>query len=258
MSKAPFPSFDLPDELPTANHLPWTWRDVGKAILLIVVGTFVLGAIIVGVAALTDTLPTEGQGMAAAPFFWLGTAIYGVVILAVYLFAARRAPTAWAALGLRPFSSWWVFLAPFITFVELLGMSLVNLVFVLPFTGGEFENPQIEALTGGSALSNQDFFLLLILIAVIAPIAEELFFRGMLYALLRERWSAPIAILANGFLFAFIHFIPLLIPGLFLVGIVLAWVRERSGSLIPCMLVHALQNGIVLVGIYGMMNGASA
>ena len=134
-------------------------------------------------------------------------------------------------------------------------MSLVNLLFVLPFTGGEFENPQVEALTGGSALSLRDLGLLLILVAVIAPIAEELFFRGMLYPVLRRRWSPQVAIVANGFLFALIHFIPILIPGLFFVGIVLAWVRERSNSLIPCMLIHALQNAVVLFGIYAVMNG---
>ena len=75
------------------------------------------------------------------------------------------------------------------------------------------------------------------------------------YPVLRRRWSAPVAIVVNGFLFALIHFIPILIPGLFLVGIVLAWVRERSGSLLPCMLVHALQNTVVLFSIYAVMNG---
>lgn len=255
MIKAPFPSIDLPENQPIEPSVPWSWRDVGKAVLLMVVGSFLLGALIVGVAMLTDSLPTEEQGMAAAPLFWLGTAIYAVVILAVYLFAIRRAHGDWSSVGFRPFSHWWLPLAPVLTLVELLGMSIVNVLLVLPFTGGEFENPQIEALTGGSPLSARDFGLLILLVAVIAPIAEELFFRGMLYPLLRQRWSPAIAIVVNGFVFALIHFIPILIPGLFFVGMVLAWVRERSGSLIPCILVHALQNGIVLFGIYAMMNG---
>lgn len=272
MIKAPSPFIEFPEQPPTetpppATPLPWGWREVGKAVLLIIIGSLVVGAGVIAIAMATNSLPTQGQemtttnlptqgqGMAAAPFFWLGALIYGVVILAVYLFAVRRAGGDWSALGFRGFSHWWIVLAPVLTLVQLLGMSLVNIVFVLPFTGGEFENPQVEALTGGSALSMRDLGLLLILVAVIAPIAEEIFFRGMLYPVLRRRWAPAMAITINGFLFALIHFIPILLPGLFLVGIVLAWVRERSGSLIPCMLVHALQNAVVLFSIYAVMNG---
>lgn len=256
MMKTPLPSLEAPDQMPAATILPWGWRELGKAIVLIIVGSVVLGALIVGIAIATDRLPEEGEGMTAAPFFWLGSLIYGVVVLAVYLFAVRRAQGDWSALGFRSFSQWWLPLVPVLTLVQLFGMMIINLLFVLPFTG-EFENPQIEALTGGSPLSVGDLGLLFILIAVIAPIAEELFFRGMLYPVLRQRWSPNVAIVINGFLFALIHFIPILIPGLFFVGMVLAWVRERSGSLIPCMLLHALQNGIVLLGIYAVVNGAA-
>lgn len=260
MIKAPSPFIEFPEQPPTdpptaTPPLPWGWRDIGKAVLLIILGSLLVIVIVVGIAFATDSLPTQEQGMAAAPLFWLGALIYGVVVLAVYLFAVRRANGDWSVLGFQPFSQWWVVLVPVLTLVQLFGMSLVNLLFVLPFTGGEFENPQVEALTGGSALSLRDLGLLLILVAVIAPIAEELFFRGMLYPVLRRRWSPQVAIVANGFLFALIHFIPILIPGLFFVGIVLAWVRERSNSLIPCMLIHALQNAVVLFGIYAVMNG---
>jgi membrane protease YdiL (CAAX protease family) len=182
-------------------------------------------------------------------------AIYGVVALAVYLFAVRPAQGHWSQLGFGSFSWGWLFMAPVITLTMLFGMGLVNVLFVMPFTGGEFENPQIEALTGGSALSLAELGVLMILVAVVAPIVEELFFRGMLYPVLRRRWSAPVAIVVNGFLFALIHVIPILLPGLFFVGMVLGWVRERSGSVIPCMVIHALQNGTVLLVIYATLNG---
>lgn len=254
MMNAPSSVIEFP-EPPAPPPLPWGWREIGKAVLLIIIGGLLVSVLVLGIAFATDSLPTQGQGMAAAPFFWLGTLIYGVVVLAVYLFAVRRADGDWSLLGIRAFSQWWVILAPVLTLVQLLGMSLVNVLLVLPFTGGEFENPQVEALTGGSALSVRDLGLLLLLVAVIAPIAEELFFRGMLYPVLRRRWSVPLAIGVNGLVFALIHFIPILIPGLCLVGIVLAWIRERSGSLIPCILVHALQNAVVVVSIYAVMNG---
>ncbi len=249
------PPFDLPDDHPPQTLVPWGWRDVGKAIVLLIIGTLILAALTVGYTVYTDTIIDASAGMAAAPLFWLGALIYGVVILGVYLFAVRRAHGDWSVLGFRAFSLWWLPLIPILALIELMGMSIINLVLVLPFTGGTFENPQVEALTGGSALSARAFGLLLILVAVIAPIAEELFFRGMLYPLLRQRWSARVAIVLNGFVFALIHFIPLLIPGLFFVGMVLAWVRERSGSIIPCILLHAAQNSIVLFSLYAMSNG---
>ncbi|MCB0083103.1 MAG: CPBP family intramembrane metalloprotease, partial [Caldilineaceae bacterium] len=112
-------------------------------------------------------------------------------------------------------------------------------------------------ITGGNPLSLRDLALLMVLIAVVAPLAEELFFRGMLYPVLRRRWSVAPAIVVNGLLFSAIHLIPPLLPGLFFVGMVLAWVRERSDSLIPCILLHAMQNGIVLLGIYAVANGVA-
>jgi membrane protease YdiL (CAAX protease family) len=83
-------------------------------------------------------------------------------------------------------------------------------------------------------------------------VAEELFFRGMIYPVMRRRWSAGWAIVLNAGVFALVHFIPLLMPSLFYVGLLLAWVRERSNSVIPGILMHMLQNTIVTFGIYAV------
>lgn len=238
--------------------LPWGWRALAKTTATIVLGTIVVAFVVLGLAMWLGSDLTAAAGMTAAPLFALGIAIYLVVILAVYLFAVRGTANGWPALGLRGFHQGWLFALPVLVVVQLIGMGVINTLLVMPFLGGgEFQNPQIEAITGGGALTQRDLVLLMLLIAVVAPIAEELFFRGMLYPLLRRRWSAPMAIVLNGLLFALIHVIPVILPGLFFVGLVLAWVRERSGSLWPCILLHALQNGIVLAGIYMVANGAS-
>lgn len=252
-------------------NVPWNWRDVAKALLLIIFGLVLLSAGAGGWMIASGTSPDETMGLTATPLFLAGIGVYLIVILAVYLFAARRTTTisttnvitdanvvsngGWAYLGWRSFTPGWIWAIPLLTFVQLMGMAVVNMIFVLPFVGGDFENPQIEAITGGGTLSVTDLVLLMILIAVVAPLAEELFFRGMLYPLMRLRWSAVPAIVVNGLIFSLVHVFPPLLPGLFFVGMVLAWVRERSGSLIPCVLLHAMQNGIVLLGIYAMANG---
>lgn len=245
------------ENVPAPYGLPWGWHNMGKAVLFITVGSLLLMGIVMAGMVVTGTIPDEAAGLAAGPIFGLGIGMYLIVMLAVYRFAVQAAAESgksnWRALGWRGFDGKWIWALPPLLFLQFAGMAVANILFVVPFVGNDFENPQIEAITGGGTLSTNDLWLLMLLIAVVAPIAEELFFRGMLYPLLRLRLSMWPAIVVNGLLFSVIHLLPPLLPGLFIVGMVLAWVRERSGSLIPCILLHALQNGIVLLGIYNLV-----
>lgn len=87
---------------------------------------------------------------------------------------------------------------------------------------------------------------------VIAPIAEECFFRGFLFPPLARSLSAPVAILLNGAIFAAAHVLTyadntaLLIP-VMLLGIVAATLRSRTGSVVPGILAHFFFNGTSLV-----------
>lgn len=80
------------------------------------------------------------------------------------------------------------------------------------------------------------------LIAFIGPVIEEVFFRGFLYAALRKSFGILWAIALSGFLFSFLHtsilgFIPIMALGIFL-----AYLREKTGSLIPSISVHIVHN----------------
>lgn len=228
----------------------WGGAEIIKAILLIVVGFIGLSAIAVGVAMATGFDPTADQGMSSPLLFALGMGIYGLMILAVYWFAVRRPDSSWGQAGLRPFAWGWAPAAFGLLWVVLGAVALINARLVPLITGAEFENPQIEAITGGLRLSVGDLLLLLLLIAIVAPLAEELFFRGMVYPVMRRRWGAGWAIPINALFFALVHFIPVLIPGLFLMGLILAWMRERSGSIGPGILLHVFQNGLVVLVIF--------
>ncbi len=85
-----------------------------------------------------------------------------------------------------------------------------------------------------------------VMIVILAPLAEELLFRGWIFGSLRARFSAGGAILATAILFALVHMDPtgvypiaVLAPGL-----VLSVIRERTGSVKGAVLAHALYNGI--------------
>lgn len=92
--------------------------------------------------------------------------------------------------------------------------------------------------------------------AVFPAFFEEFFFRGYLFGALRARTTPATAILATALLFGFFHVVtpnPLASERLVsstLVGLLLGWVRWRSGSLLPGMLVHALNNGFIILLAY--------
>jgi membrane protease YdiL (CAAX protease family) len=102
-----------------------------------------------------------------------------------------------------------------------------------------------------TADSEQSLSWLFIFAAVVAPIVEEIMFRGALYGWLRDNYGKFISIVLSSFIFAIIHPQGALgIVPLSLIGCGLAFIREWRGSLIPCMLAHSLVNGTVLTIIF--------
>ncbi|HVE94900.1 MAG TPA: type II CAAX endopeptidase family protein [Acidimicrobiales bacterium] len=93
------------------------------------------------------------------------------------------------------------------------------------------------------------FVFLAVLLIVGAPLAEEIFYRGMLFVALRARTTVAITIVVSGFVFAIAHLLPLLIPGLAAFGMVLAWVRARTGRLGMAVVAHATFNAVTVAAL---------
>ena len=105
--------------------------------------------------------------------------------------------------------------------------------------------PPPEPEVAERAIAMLDPWVVVIAIVILAPIAEEVFFRGVVFnAWLREggrRW----AYVGSAALFAAIHLSLLSFLPIFLLGLALAWVYERSGrNLLAPIAMHATVNGI--------------
>lgn len=80
--------------------------------------------------------------------------------------------------------------------------------------------------------------LLVFSVGVMAPLVEELFYRGLLLRSLQRRFGTPTAVLVSSAVFAAVHRQLLPLPGLFLFGLIAAWVALRSGRLGPAWAMH--------------------
>ena len=144
-------------------------------------------------------------------------------------FALRR-PNSWrAAAGL--------------TIAFLVGMLLLAAA-LEPVLGGGEE----QGLDPSGWRSDRAAALVLngIVIAVVAPIVEELMFRGVGYYLLAQ-FGVVAAIVVVGIAFALTHGLIRAFPVLFVIGAGLAFIRARTNSIYPAVILHAGFNGVGLI-----------
>lgn len=82
---------------------------------------------------------------------------------------------------------------------------------------------------------------------IIAPIAEEVVFRGYLYKAFRDRFKPSYAIVLSAALFSVIHLELLAAAPLFVIGVVLAYVYEKTGNIMAPITLHVLNNAIAFL-----------
>jgi membrane protease YdiL (CAAX protease family) len=91
--------------------------------------------------------------------------------------------------------------------------------------------------------------LAVVVIVVIAPVAEELFFRGMLFPALWDRFGLWPGIVGSGLVFGAVHAEPFVIAITAVLGMFLAWIYKLRGTLVVPIVAHAVFNalGVVLI-----------
>jgi CAAX protease family protein len=148
--------------------------------------------------------------------------------------------------------------------VLLLSVGMLVDVLLSPILGGSPLSIRLQELrltTDLSRLSSADALalgLIVIRACLLSPLAEELVFRGALFGWVRRRLPALPTILLTSVLFSATHtYVPFslqvqlpLFSDIFLGSIVVAWVRERTGSSLNTFVMHAVNNSLMLVVAY--------
>ena len=98
-------------------------------------------------------------------------------------------------------------------------------------------------------------FLFLLNITLIAPLTEEIVFRGVIMNILR-RFGDCFALLISSLLFAFVHMNLVQMPNAFIMGLVIGYFTLCSGSLWTGVCIHVLNNSLVLL-LNGVLTGLS-
>jgi membrane protease YdiL (CAAX protease family) len=90
------------------------------------------------------------------------------------------------------------------------------------------------------------FIAFFVVVTFVAPAVEELTYRGLGLSLLMP-FGAPLAIVVTGLLFGAAHGLIVALPILTVFGLVVGWLRVRTNSIYPPMLLHAMFNGTALL-----------
>lgn len=128
---------------------------------------------------------------------------------------------------------------PYLAWSLLAGMASMYIIAVL-----------MSELTFLPDLLDQTFDLLqsgwlgILCISVLGPILEELLFRGAITKELLRRYSPAKAILFSGLIFGIFHLNPAQIISACLIGFLLAWLYYKTRSLMACILIHIMNNGL--------------
>lgn len=227
----------------THTTVPWGIREVIAALVaaIALVG-LIAGGALGGLVILRSFIDV---GPLARPVSLGAITLAQLGLLGIALgIAARRASLT--ALGFRPF--------PPEGLLAVAGLLVVGLLIQIAYgltlqaLGLGNENPQrIDVLVGATPLS---LAFALLSGAVIAPVAEEAFFRGLILPGLIARLGAGGAVIVSSALFAIAHLVPPVIIPTFALGILLAILRLRFGSLWPPILLHASFNALALVAVF--------
>ena len=219
----------------------WPYATWGARTAILAAILAIIAGLLLSLPALIALAPPEGEefGTTATVIAQLCT---GLGLLLVPLWVASRAGggigAALARLGFRRFNS---------SAIGWIAVSAVAYIaFVVAYASLVMEPQQENIADRFGALPLQ-----FLLIVGLASVSEEICFRGMLFAGLRRRLGRVFAALAAAAVFGALHATTGVsaVPPLIAFGFVLALLYEKTGSIWPPIILHALNNSLALIAL---------
>jgi membrane protease YdiL (CAAX protease family) len=228
---------------------PW---GVGTAvgITVLTIGVTLVGGLFGGLLSAVVTRAGFDASAAAAVLGIVLTLSYAVLLLVVWGAARASGHTLSSAVGLGPSS---VRSAMLIGLSVAVGARVIAGVYgiVLERLGVELPGQNMDP-TQLLPESPVGVFFTVLLAIVIAPLVEEIVFRGVLLSALAQRWGTAVGVGVSSAVFALVHVLPFAIPPIFVLSLVLGWVFVRTRSLWPCVAAHALFNAFGVLALYAL------
>ena len=226
-----------PPVAPPAAPYPGFWQTVGLLVLFFFFQIFA----VVAIALMQPKGQAASRAMDHPLALWVLAAANILGFASVIWLGLRNAGTTWQLRMLRG-SIPPAVVGPFLTCT--FGMILTAAGVAIAATGLIVNSP-FKKLAEGVGLPKGGIVATLFLLAVVAPLTEELFFRGLVMGGFLRRYSERKALLVSSALFGLMHMTPLQILPTFLIGLLLGWWRIRTGGVLLPILGHALHNSAI-------------
>ena len=224
--------------LRAAETVPrWTWK-LSLWGLLLGMGPFV--ALYAATYSVTNGMDVSADDVTVATgiIFVVSSAIgYGWQLFAAWMFSVRSAPNKLRAWGFQRPTAALFWTIPLVLFAA----------YVVSFANDALFHPPQQDIVNAFPPTAGGVVLFVIVAVIMAPLCEEIYFRGFVFKGFAESWGWVWGAVASGALFSLSHLQLTLFLPLFVLGFGLAWVYQRTGSLWTNVTLHAIFNGVAVL-----------
>lgn len=222
----------------------WGLGTIFKTILL-----FILAG--VGLSVLLSFLKSFFfRGASGNLLVLIHTTVSDLFVIGIVIAFIRSRGGNWRDLGfwaVRPWKDFWTGVAGYAAILPVFALVLVALVAAVQVFGYEPPpHPLVEIFLEEEKRSQALIGYSIFLACMAGPVFEEIFFRGFCYPALKKRWGVAWALVLSSAFFSLIHQNLFAFFPVFILGLGLGYLYEKTGSLVPSIVLHIVHNTVFI------------
>lgn len=228
------------------ESIPWSYRELRKSLFVIFLLIFALNGVLLFVGFGEIFEKTQYKAVFSLLLFLAQEVIF---LLPLFFFLYRRHRISKEMLGFRSIGLWETIKFTLVGYFYIIALGFFFFV-VTGGAGSDIPGFQIQETyfpLFGDIGKPLNLILAIIVLVVIAPIVEEVVFRGTVLQTLIKHFGTGFGNILTALFFAFIHFQFESFFLLFFLSFILNWIFLKAKSLYPCIGFHMLNNGIAFL-----------